>query len=139
MKSILIIDDSNEYRTVLAEVLELNGYEVVTADCPDSAYASLTEQRFDLVISDLHMPFSFGEKRHEFVESPEVGLRTIKELSGEMPSTRFLGLSSLPQSDLNRLAQFVYPVPVLNKPCGAREIIEIVEHVLGEQEPVQLQ
>ena len=117
----------------------MHGYHVVTADCPDTAYANLVEQRFDLVISDLHMPFSFGERRHEFVESPEVGLRTIKELSSDMPSTRFLALSSLPQSDLNRLAQFIYPVPVLNKPCGAREILEIVQHVLSEQQPIPMQ
>lgn len=138
MKSILIIDDSCEYRTILADVLELNGYEVVTADCPDSAYSSLIDQKFDLVISDLHMPFSFGANRHEFVESAEVGLRTIKELSADMPGTRFLALSSMAQSDLNRLSQFVYPVPVFNKPSGTREILEIVQHVLSGSESAPL-
>ncbi len=53
---LLIVDDEESIRTALARVLQPNGFDVLTADCVDSALELLRTTRFELVLCDVRMP-----------------------------------------------------------------------------------
>ncbi len=55
MASILVVDDEQAIRALLAEILTKDGYSVVTAADGETAIAELQNTHFDLIISDLHM------------------------------------------------------------------------------------
>ncbi len=55
-KSILVVDDSITARTLLKNILESTGYEVITAVDGVDAYTTLKTQQFDLVVTDIAMP-----------------------------------------------------------------------------------
>ena len=56
--TILAVDDEPLIRTLVATVLQDNGYNVLTADCADQAMAVFRErpEDVDLLISDVRMP-----------------------------------------------------------------------------------
>jgi DNA-binding NtrC family response regulator len=53
---VLVVDDEEDLREMLAFVLSGAGFEVLTADSGLSAVELAKEHRFDLAISDLKMP-----------------------------------------------------------------------------------
>lgn len=56
MKKILIIEDNTELRENTAELLELEHYEIITADNGKSGIDLALRYRPDLIISDVTMP-----------------------------------------------------------------------------------
>jgi two-component system response regulator FlrC len=61
MTRILVVDDEEGIRSFLAEVLELDGYDVATATDGQEALACLEEQVYHLLLTDLRMPNMDGE------------------------------------------------------------------------------
>jgi len=55
-KKILIVDDSESIREVVSFTLENAGHEVVKAVDGQDALKYLDGQKYDLIITDLHMP-----------------------------------------------------------------------------------
>src|SRR5262245_52731351 len=55
-KTVLIIDDEPDYRTLLGAIFESNGWQVLSAEEGDSGIKLATEHRPDIVICDLLMP-----------------------------------------------------------------------------------
>lgn len=53
---VLVVDDEETIREMLAEFLELEGYQVVTAADGMAAVDVITASHFDLVLTDLKMP-----------------------------------------------------------------------------------
>jgi len=53
---ILVVDDERTARLSLAEILRLEGYEVVAVEGGEEAILFLKAQEFDLVLCDLKMP-----------------------------------------------------------------------------------
>jgi len=53
---ILLVDDERTARLSLAEILRMEGYEVVVADGGEAAVLFLKAQDFDVVLCDLKMP-----------------------------------------------------------------------------------
>ena len=67
MKTVLLIDDNQDYLDSVRCILEREGLEVFESDCPDTAYRLLrTIDPPDLIVCDLHMPFIRGEQAVEF-------------------------------------------------------------------------
>ena len=60
VRRILVVDDSITSRTLLKNVLESYGYEVITAVDGFDALTALKESPFDLVSSDVEMPLMDG-------------------------------------------------------------------------------
>lgn len=54
--SILVVDDEKVIRDMLADLLDMEGFHVRTAEDGTSALAELTRAHYDLVLSDLKMP-----------------------------------------------------------------------------------
>ena len=57
---ILLVDDDNEFRTVMALALESFGYAVIEAADGVDALDLLRRERPDVILSDLHMPLMDG-------------------------------------------------------------------------------
>jgi PAS domain S-box-containing protein len=57
---ILVVDDEQDLRELVAEVLQEGGYEVTIAGGGEEALAAAGKERFDLVVTDLGMPGMSG-------------------------------------------------------------------------------
>ena len=60
MAHLLVVDDEPSARTTLALLLRKRGHRVVEADGATSAAAKLSDEAFDLVVTDLRMPDGDG-------------------------------------------------------------------------------
>jgi DNA-binding NtrC family response regulator len=58
--SVLLVDDDAVFRAALKRHLEGEGYEVATASDGEEGLDRLSEERFDLVLTDLRMPGTDG-------------------------------------------------------------------------------
>jgi len=72
---ILVVDDIQDNLDLVSEVLEDDGYEIVTADSAEMALVLYKEQRPDLAILDVRMPETDGldlckRLREEFSSQP---------------------------------------------------------------------
>jgi CheY-like chemotaxis protein len=121
MASILLVDDDEQLRTMLNEVLKRAGYEVQTACDGDEAIKLYRSNPTDLVITDLIMP-------------DKEGLETIREIRHDFPTARFIAMSGGGRNgpaNYLALAEKFGAQLVLNKPFSHREILEAIGVVLG--------
>lgn len=68
---ILIVDNDPVYLNLLAEVLRLHDYEIVTAMDGEAALSRLREEPVDLIVSDISMPKMNGINLHQNVRADE--------------------------------------------------------------------
>ena len=73
---VLLVDDDNEFRTVMALALESFGFSVIAVADGKAAFDVLQHERPDAIISDLHMPLMDGLTFCKQVRS-ETGLAEI--------------------------------------------------------------
>lgn len=57
---ILVVDDEPQLREILKEELEIAGYEVVEADGVAAALDLMCKANFEVIITDVRMPFRTG-------------------------------------------------------------------------------
>jgi DNA-binding response OmpR family regulator len=118
MPRILVIDDDEQLRGFLAEVLARAGYEVVCAEHGEEGVQCFKEQPFDLVITDLFMP----EKE---------GCETIMELRGHAPQLRIIAMSGgFRRVDCLPIAKRLGAQMTLQKPVLKKELLDAVSEVL---------
>jgi CheY-like chemotaxis protein len=121
--SILLVDDDEQFRAMLTEVLTDAGYQVQQASNGKQAlklYASLPT---DLVITDLVMP----EKE---------GLEMIQELKQLYVNARIIAVSGGMRGGTQnylKMAKALGAHRVLAKPFSHREILEAVSEVLHQE------
>lgn len=56
MKKILVVDDNVDNRNIIAQMLKLNGYQVVLANGGIQAITIAASEPLDLILMDLAMP-----------------------------------------------------------------------------------
>lgn len=62
MKSILVIDDEENIRTLLEDILKSDGYRVYLSDGGEEAMELLRKEKIDLIILDMMMPKANGQE-----------------------------------------------------------------------------
>jgi DNA-binding NtrC family response regulator len=72
MASILLIDDEASIRSALKEILEYESHQVTSFDNAKDGIQALSEQSFDLIISDIKMPKMDGLEFLDQVKSMEI-------------------------------------------------------------------
>jgi two-component system chemotaxis sensor kinase CheA len=77
---ILVVDDTEFFRNLVAKCLRLHGYEVMSARDGAEALELLRREPFDLVVSDLEMPVLDGLRLAERIHQID-GLRTMPLLA----------------------------------------------------------
>jgi CheY-like chemotaxis protein len=81
---ILVIDDSENIRSILRLTLRFGGFEVTEAASGEEGLAALAREKFDLVFCDLAMPGVGGlEVIRQARENPELRAVPIIVLSAE--------------------------------------------------------
>lgn len=90
---ILLVDDHDDTRRILARLLAKEGHDVKTADCSATARAFLSAELFDVLVSDIGLP---DESGHEL----------LSWARGEQPQLRGIALSGFGmEEDVLRSAQ----------------------------------
>jgi DNA-binding NtrC family response regulator len=117
--TILVVDDDDPVRVMLARLLRTQGYTVLQAAHAAEARAILDTQRPDLVISDIVMPGESGiELRRGILERwPELPVILISGYSAEGP------------------AEFAARTPnttFVQKPFAADHFLSLVERTLED-------
>jgi two-component system chemotaxis sensor kinase CheA len=87
IKKILVADDSITSRTLIKNILETAGYQVLTAVDGTDAYTKARSNEFDLIISDVDMPrmngFEFIKKVRNDVKLKEVPVIIVTSLGSQ--------------------------------------------------------
>ncbi len=116
---VLVVDDSITTRTLEKHILETAGFQVTVAIDGQEAWAKLTEQDFDLVISDVEMPNINGLELTRLIKNTSATqhLPVILLTSLAKPEQREAGLrvgadaylvkSQFDQAELLRVIQVV--------------------------------
>ncbi len=113
-RRILVVEDDEDFAEGLADVLELEGYEVVTAPSGEEGLERFRSEVFDVAILDMKLPGMNGV---------EV-LLAIKELS---PGAAVVMVTGFTEPELIEEARGSGALDVVHKPFEIRRIVEIVE------------
>jgi len=115
---ILLVDDSDDVRAVLQEGLLSRGFEVVPAATANEALKLISLEKFDVLLSDLHLPDASD------------GITVVSAMRHSQPDAVTLVLSSYPVLQAAMTAMLLQADQVLLKPSDAAEITEIIEKKL---------
>ena len=123
MARILIIDDDDQFRTMLKTMLEKAGYNDIEEAANGSIGMKLFRQHpFDLVITDIIMP-------------DKEGIEIIAELTRDYPRIKIIAMSGGgrigPQSYLD-MAKHLGASRTLAKPFKHSDLIDVVQELLNE-------
>ena len=121
---LLVVDDEKHIREGLAEYLELDGYELITATRGDEAWKRFQKGDIDLVITDLRMDGLSGE---------ELLKRIVTEAPG-MPVIMLTGHGSV-DSAVAAMRNGAYDF--LTKPPNLEHLSFIVKRALQNRELAQ--
>ena len=116
---ILVVDPEATVRQTVVDVLGLDEHEVDAAGDAESALLLLDQRRYDLVISDLHMPGLDGPAMFQAVEA---------RFGDAAPRVMFLTWGTFEPHYGSFLANL--RTPALTKPIKAGRMLELVRRVL---------
>ncbi len=124
MAKILIVDDEQNIRRVLARAFEKNGYEVSVAENAHQALRLVDEFQPDLVLSDVVMP-------------GPTGLELLKKLRAkypDLPVVMMTAFGTIPMAvEAIRSGAFEF----LTKPLDMDSLFKVVRHALEESRKPQ--
>ena len=124
---VLVVDDDNRLRELLAKFLTDNGFLVTVASDAAAARARLTSLTFDLIVLDLMMP---GESGLDFAGAlrresnvPILMLTAMNETDDrivglERGADDYLGKPFEPRELLLRINSILRRIPATVEPCG---------------------
>ncbi len=123
MARVLVIDDEEQVRTLIREVLEGAGHEVMEAGNGREAMKLYEANPTNVVITDLVMP-------------EQDGLETIRELRRRFPAVKIIAVSGAQQKlnlDLLYVAEKLGALRTLEKPFDIRKLVALVEELLQDK------
>ncbi|MBB5348292.1 response regulator [Desulfoprunum benzoelyticum] len=107
---VLLVDDEEDFLTMLAERLESRGLNVTTATSGESALASVEGQEYDLIVLDLAMP-GFD------------GIETLKRIKARQPEAEIIMLSGQGSIRTSIEAMKLGACDFLQKPVDINELM----------------
>lgn len=115
--TIIVVDDEEAVRELLARALRKRGYEVATAANGWEALGKVSQEQYDVMFLDISMP--------------EIsGLEVLSRMTKDHPDTVVVMLTAVmsmsAESEAMRRAAFAY----VKKPCRVTEIAEVAEKAL---------
>lgn len=121
MQKILVIDDNAVVRDTLVQMLEGEGYCVLSAEDGRRGLAVFRNERPDLVITDIIMP----EKE---------GIETIRDIRGECPNAKIIAISGggrIGNTDFLHIARQLGASDVVAKPLDPDHFVSLVRERLA--------
>ena len=119
MIRILLAEDEAAMRTYLTRALENAGYEVVAVDRGTAALPLLTEQTFDLLLSDIVMPEMDG-------------IELAQHCADVSPSTKVMFITGFAAVSL-KASREAPQAKILSKPFHLKDLVLEVERIFGQQ------
>lgn len=116
-KRILIADDDQTTRDVLAKLATMQGYDVTTVTNGVELVSVATAEKFDVVITDLMMADMDG-----------ASATIIMKMQGN--TTPVIALTGLPAHKMLRVQDSF--TKIYHKPVNVRELFEYVESLIGK-------
>ena len=122
MAHILVIDDEENVRLLVAAILEQQSHQVTQADNGKTGMAAFRRTPPDLVITDLVMP-------------EQEGVETILELRREKPGLPVIAMSGgLARSETYLdICRRLGVRATLSKPFGVKELLDVVGPALSAE------
>jgi DNA-binding response OmpR family regulator len=119
--TILVVDDEEDIREIIAEFLEDEGFNVITAGGGRKAYEITKNHKVSLIVSDINMPDGNGVDL----------LDSVKSDSAEKPVLLFItGFSDVSVEEAyNRGAEAVF-----SKPVNIEALIEVIKDRLSPRD-----
>lgn len=123
MAKILVVDDEEPIRTLIAKIVSKDGHEVMEADNGAHACSAYETADIDLIITDLVMP----EKN---------GIEMIIQLKRSHPGVKVIAISGgsgfSGQIDLLSVAQLLGAKHIIKKPFTVDDIRNAVDDMLAK-------
>jgi len=114
----LLVDDNDTVRTTLAQVLELNQFEVITAASVTEALGQIGKVNFDVLLTDLHMPAA-GD-----------GMTVVSAMRHSNPLAVTLVFSGYPEMQAALSAILLQADEVLVKPLDIAVLVKMINKKL---------
>lgn len=119
MSRILVIDDDQQIRELIREILERGGHTVFEADNGVAGLRKMAEETVDIVVTDIIMP-------------DKDGLETITDLRKSYPEVRIIAISGggrRVNRDYLPTAQAFGADLVLYKPFRPQDVMDAIDEV----------
>ena len=117
---ILLVEDDPTVALLIIDMLSLDGYGVDTAPNGIAALEKIEGRRYDLILTDLHMP-----------EMDGAGLyRELAKRQTHPPQKIIFLTGTAGTSEAHRLVQ-ESGLPMLRKPFNVVDLLELVRKTLG--------
>jgi len=117
---VLVVDDDEAVRMMVQEGLQRDGFEVVAASNVSDALRHIATQKFDVLLSDLHMPL------------PGDGFTLVSAMRHTHPDALTLVLSGYPALDEAMAAILSQADEVLVKPVQIGSLKELIRARLAD-------
>ena len=118
---ILVVDDNESMRTMLAESLAFQGFRVSTAADGQRAWELVQHMPFsyDLVLTDMQMPAMSG-------------IELLAKIMMQSPWIKVIVMTGTQDPDLTITAELLGAFTVLSKPVGVDQIAQILRRALAK-------
>lgn len=126
MKHILLIEDNNEIRENTAEILQLAGYSVVTAENGKRGIELAMEKKPDVIICDVMMPILDG-----------YGVLHLVQKNPDLAGTPFIFLTAKAERGDFRKGMEMGADDYITKPFSDAELLNAVESRLQKRELIK--
>lgn len=114
---ILVVDDEPGIRLLLTDVLNAEGYDVVTAKTGVEALKKINESPFDLIILDCQLPILDG-------------LEVVQQLKNDQQVIPIIMISGLPELLTDDLLTYDAIKKVVSKPFNIQDMIHFVKSAI---------
>jgi CheY-like chemotaxis protein len=121
MATVLVIDDDEEHRTLVREILVRAGHRVEEAADGGQGLRLFGQHRPDLVVTDIHMP---GIDGHEVITA-------LRVLHTHVPIIAISGGGAVEKDELLLRAVKLGAQEVIMKPFEFRQLVGAVDRALG--------
>ena len=120
MGRILVADDEEHLLSVMVDVLEAAGHEVIGVNDGAEALRQLQIKAFDVAILDVMMPkidgYHLAQQVHSFVNQPHIVIVSARSFEGDRHAVQAAGAAAF-----------------LSKPFANKELVEVVANLLKPQ------
>lgn len=118
MASILIVDDSESVRALLAHTVSNAGHTVTMAENGAAALRAISRNRFDVIVTDIYMPETDG-------------IELLATLRTEGVDSAIIAMSSASgERDLMNVARHLGATKTLRKPFRPSELLSGIDAIL---------
>ena len=117
---VLVVDDDKMVRETLCAVLQSHDFEVTGADNVSEAIKYISSQKYDVLLSDLHMP------------GPGDGLTVVSAMRHANPEAVTLLLSAFPEMSAAANAILLQADEILVKPMNIPDLLDAITQRLAK-------